>query len=143
MRLIKFTTESDSSPQVGVIEGEQVVPLARGPQALTAILHADDFLHKIEDLLAASPERIDLASIKVTAPIDHQEVWARGSHMNAASRHARKNRHKGELSTTRFIAHLGRNSSSKPLPAGFAGLRSRSGSAAIAAGRFQSPNLPW
>ena len=48
MRLIKFTTDSDSTPQVGLIDGEQVVPLASGPQALSAILHAEDFLHKIQ-----------------------------------------------------------------------------------------------
>ncbi len=78
MRLIKFTTDSDSTPQVGLIEGEQVVPLASGPQALSAILHAEDSLHKIQARLAASRQRLDLASIQVNAPIDSQEVWAAG-----------------------------------------------------------------
>jgi len=78
MRLIKFTTDFDSTPQVGLIEGEQVVPLASGPQALSAILHAEDFLHKIKARLAASQQRLDLASIQVNAPIDHQEVWGAG-----------------------------------------------------------------
>ena len=69
MRLIKFTTDSDSTPQVGLMDGEQVVPLASGPQALSAILHADDFLHKIQERMAASQQRIDVASIQVNAPI--------------------------------------------------------------------------
>lgn len=78
MRLIKFTTASNSTPQVGLMDGEQVVPLASGPQALSAILHADDFLHKIQAALASSRQRIDLASIQVNAPIDNQEVWGAG-----------------------------------------------------------------
>jgi 2-dehydro-3-deoxy-D-arabinonate dehydratase len=78
MRLIKFTTDSDSTPQVGLIEGEQVVPLASGPDTLSAILHGEDFLHKIQALLAASQKRLDLASILVDAPIDSQEVWGAG-----------------------------------------------------------------
>ncbi len=78
MRLIKFTTDSDSTPQVGLMDGEQVVPLASGHQALSAILHADDFLHKIQAAPASSRQRIDLASIQVNAPIDNQEVWGAG-----------------------------------------------------------------
>ncbi len=78
MRLIKFTTDSDSTPQVGLIEGEQVVPLASGPQALSAILHGEDVLHKIQAGRAASQQRLDLGSIRVQAPIDSQEVWGAG-----------------------------------------------------------------
>jgi 2-dehydro-3-deoxy-D-arabinonate dehydratase len=78
MRLIKFTTEFDSTPQVGLIDGEQVVPLASGTQALSAILHADDVLHKIQERRDAARHRYDFASIKVQAPIDNQEVWGAG-----------------------------------------------------------------
>jgi len=78
MRLIKFTTDSDSTPQVGLIEGKQVVPLASGPQALSAILHAEDYLHKIQASQAATQQRLSVASIQVNAPIDHQEVWGAG-----------------------------------------------------------------
>jgi hypothetical protein len=84
MRLIKFTTDSDSTPQAGLMDGERVVPLASGPQALSAILHADDFLHKIQAALASSRPRIDLASIQVNAPIDNpipsNGKWARWSY---------------------------------------------------------------
>ena len=58
MRLIKFTTESDSTPQVGLIDGEQVVPLASGTHALSAILHADDLLHKIQARRDAAPAEV-------------------------------------------------------------------------------------
>lgn len=78
MRLIKFTTGSDSTPQVGLIDGDQVVPLATGPQALTAILHGEDLLHKVQERLATTRSRLDLTSVQVSAPIDNQEVWGAG-----------------------------------------------------------------
>ena len=105
MRLIKFTTDADSTPRAGVIEGEQVLPLAAGPQALSAILHADDLLHKIEASLAAARERIDLAAIQVSAPIDNQEVWARGSPM------AQQAGTPGRIGTGRIVLQPGLSSS--------------------------------
>ena len=78
MRLIKFTTESDSTVQVGLIDGEQVVPLGSGPQALSAILHANDVLHKIQVCRDSAQQRLDLVSVRMIAPIDNQEVWGAG-----------------------------------------------------------------
>ena len=42
MRLLKFSTPADPTPRVGLIDGEHVIPLASGAEALTRILHADD-----------------------------------------------------------------------------------------------------
>jgi 2-dehydro-3-deoxy-D-arabinonate dehydratase len=78
MRLIKFTTNSESTPQVGLIDGEQVVVLASGTQALSAILHSDNLLHKIQAGRDAARQRFDLESIQVQAPIDNHEVWGAG-----------------------------------------------------------------
>ena len=78
MRLIKFTTESDSTPQVGLIDGAEVVPLASGTDALSAILHADDLLHKVQTCRDTARQKFDLAMVQVKAPIDNQEVWGAG-----------------------------------------------------------------
>jgi 2-dehydro-3-deoxy-D-arabinonate dehydratase len=78
MRLIKFTAESDSTPQVGVIDGQRVIPLASGTQALSAILHADNLLHKIQTLCDGAHQTFELAAVQVKAPIDDQEVWGAG-----------------------------------------------------------------
>ncbi len=78
MRLIKFTTRSDPAPQAGLIDGDTVVPLASGPGALSAILHAEDVLHKVQQGVEAARQRFDVASIRMEAPIDAQEVWGAG-----------------------------------------------------------------
>ena len=143
MRLIKFTTESDLTPQVGLIDGEQIVPLASGPQALSAILHADDFLHKIQARRDASRQRFDRASIQVNAPIDSQEVWAQESRMSVASRRASRSRSGEVRFMTRSIVQPAPSSSSRPPPVVWWGRASRSGFAAIVDGAFPSRSLPW
>jgi 2-dehydro-3-deoxy-D-arabinonate dehydratase len=78
MRLIKFTTESDSTPRVGLLNEDRVVPLASGPRALSEILHAGNVRGAIEDRLQTAPAPIDLATVVVQPPIDAQEVWGAG-----------------------------------------------------------------
>ncbi len=78
MRLIKFTNESDKTAFVGLIDGEQVIPLASGPLALTEILHAEDVPQRVHACLGRAGRPLDLTSVRVLAPIDNQEVWGAG-----------------------------------------------------------------
>jgi 2-dehydro-3-deoxy-D-arabinonate dehydratase len=78
MRLVKFSTSSDPTPRVGLLEGEQVIPIASGPNCLSAILHAADVPDKVQQLLAAADPALELASVQLEAPLDKQEVWGAG-----------------------------------------------------------------
>ena len=78
MRLIKYATESDSTPWVGLLDGDRVAPLARGPRALSEILHAGNVLDAIGERLRTAAAPLDLATVLVQAPIDAQEVWGAG-----------------------------------------------------------------
>ncbi len=78
MRLIKFTTEFDSTPRVGQVDGDRVVPLACGPRALSEILHVGNVPDTIQDRLRTAATPLDLARVVVQAPIDGQEVWGAG-----------------------------------------------------------------
>jgi 2-dehydro-3-deoxy-D-arabinonate dehydratase len=78
MRLVKFSTTSDPTPRVGLLETEKVIPIASGPDCLSAILHAENVRNKIHQLLAAADPAVDLASIQLQAPLDKQEVWGAG-----------------------------------------------------------------
>jgi 2-dehydro-3-deoxy-D-arabinonate dehydratase len=78
MRLVKFSTPSDPTRRVGVLEAEQVIPIASGPNCLSAILHAADVPHKVQQLLAAAGPPLELASIQLEAPLDKQEIWGAG-----------------------------------------------------------------
>lgn len=78
MGLIKFTTDSDSTPRVGLLDGDRVVPLVSGPRALSEILHAGNVLDAIGEHLQTAAAPLDLATVLVEAPIDGQEVWGAG-----------------------------------------------------------------
>ena len=78
MRLVKFSIASDPTPRVGLLEGEQVIPIGSGSNCLSAILHAENLPHKIQQLRAAADPRLALASVQLQAPLDLQEVWGAG-----------------------------------------------------------------
>ena len=78
MRLIKFTTKSDPTPRVGQLDGERVLPLAQGADALSRVLHSGHVLGAIAEGLRTGGDPIDLAAVEVQAPIDAQEVWGAG-----------------------------------------------------------------
>ena len=101
MRLVKFSTTSDPTPRVGLLETEQVIPIAPGRDCLSAILHADNVPHKIHQLLATADPAVELSSIQLQAPLDKQEVWGAGSRTNEASKLVRRNPKPALLSTTR------------------------------------------
>jgi 2-dehydro-3-deoxy-D-arabinonate dehydratase len=78
MRLIKFSTAADTTARVGLLDGAGVVPLAAGPDALSRILHAEDVPREVSDLANKAGSPVSLASVRVLAPIDRQEVWGAG-----------------------------------------------------------------
>jgi 2-dehydro-3-deoxy-D-arabinonate dehydratase len=78
MRLIKFTTADHPAPRVGLLQGDQVVPLASGNRCLTDLLHADDVEDRIRRQMEAAGSPLASASVRVLAPLDEQEVWGAG-----------------------------------------------------------------
>ena len=81
MRLVKFSTTSDPTPRVGLLETEQVIPIASGRDCLSTILHAGNVPHKIHQLLATADPAVELSSIQLHAPLDKQEVSGHGRHV--------------------------------------------------------------
>ena len=79
MRLIKFTTKSDSTPRVGRLDGDRVEPLASGPRGpLRDSPRGECPRRHRRQRLAKAAAPLDLASVLVQAPIDAQEVWGAG-----------------------------------------------------------------
>lgn len=80
MRLIKFSTGSDPAPRVGLIDGEDVIPLGSGPGALSEILHSRDVADEVERRArdAGAGARLGRGSVRLLAPLDRQEVWGAG-----------------------------------------------------------------
>src|SRR4051794_27716650 len=78
MRLAKFARGVETTPNVGLVEGEHLRPLATGATALSDLLHSGDVPAAVRALAARSHERIELASVRLLAPLDGQEVWGAG-----------------------------------------------------------------
>ncbi|WP_165250791.1 fumarylacetoacetate hydrolase family protein [Paludisphaera soli] len=78
MNLVKFATDADPSPRVGLLQGDEVVPLGGGSSRLSEILHSGDPAGTVRDLAARAEKSLPLASIRLLAPIDRQEVWGAG-----------------------------------------------------------------
>src|SRR5512135_3545678 len=77
MQITKYVTGSDSTPQVGLVEGDRVRPLGAGASRLSDLLHADDIEGRIDALVQGSPA-LPLGAVQLRAPIDAQEVWGAG-----------------------------------------------------------------
>jgi len=69
----------DGQPGVGIVARDQVTPLARTAEfaTLSDILHADDPAAAARSLMQGGTSA-PLASVRLLAPIDRQEVWAAG-----------------------------------------------------------------
>jgi len=79
MQLAKLLN-SQGSPTVGKVEGDQVVILdlaSAGFSSLAELLAAPD-VAAIANKLVATGERVAIKSAKLLPPIDSQEVWAAG-----------------------------------------------------------------
>ena len=78
MRIMKFTTSDDPLPQLGVIRGDSVLPVARGELALSEFLHSDDPSRTLDGLLLSAGSPLRIVEVSVLAPLDRQEVWGAG-----------------------------------------------------------------
>ena len=78
MQIMKFATNDDRTPHVGVVHGDELVAIGRGEAMLTELLHSHDPFAKIRGLLANSTRSFPIQSIRVLAPLDEQEVWGAG-----------------------------------------------------------------
>ncbi|MDG3002785.1 fumarylacetoacetate hydrolase family protein [Paludisphaera mucosa] len=78
MRLVKYTLAPEGSPRVGLLDGDSIVPLGEGPLRLSEILHDIDPASAVRALAAAAQTRHQIASVRLLAPIDRQEVWGAG-----------------------------------------------------------------
>jgi 2-dehydro-3-deoxy-D-arabinonate dehydratase len=79
MRLCRFK-ESDGPPRVGCIVGNaSVLDLsAAGIREMEPLLEADNCAANLEKLAAQKLPQIGLATVRLLAPLERQEVWAAG-----------------------------------------------------------------
>lgn len=79
MKLVAFQV-SGGPRQIGILDGEQITPLATSGQypTLQSVLEADNPAAAAQSLVDKSAQPVALSSAKLLAPIDQQEVWAAG-----------------------------------------------------------------
>src|SRR5262249_8191889 len=76
-QLVRFS--SAATPHgVGMLRQSSVIPLAGPSQALSDLLERDDPASAAKALVQAGAARLELADVRLLAPIDRQEVWAAG-----------------------------------------------------------------
>lgn len=78
MRIAKFLSESDSTPSVGLVEGERIVPLGSGALFLSELLQVPDLEVRIRELSEQSGTSLPLDGVQLLAPLDSHEVWGAG-----------------------------------------------------------------
>lgn len=81
MQLARYEDE-EGLPSVGVVENDRLRPLVRSIDGrrvtLASLLEEDDPQESARDQIDQTTPARDLASIRILAPIDHQEVWGAG-----------------------------------------------------------------
>jgi len=78
MQIMKFAIDIDRTPQVGIVQGDRLMPVGRGAASLTDLLHSADRAERVRSLLASPQKGLSIASVRVLAPLDEQEVWGAG-----------------------------------------------------------------
>ena len=78
MQIMKFATNDDRTPCVGVVAGDELIPVGRGDGSLTELLHSANPAAKLRERLASPSPPLSLRSVRVLAPLDEQEVWGAG-----------------------------------------------------------------
>lgn len=81
MRICQFTSGAETTPQFGLINGDQVIDVAQagGASSLTEALGLDrQAMMTVLANAASNGDGVPLASVTLAAPIDAQEVWAAG-----------------------------------------------------------------
>jgi 2-dehydro-3-deoxy-D-arabinonate dehydratase len=78
MQLYRYALENDPTPRVGVRHQDHLVALGSGPGCLSAILHASDVQTAIAKATSEEGAAVPLDSVRLLAPLEHQEVWGAG-----------------------------------------------------------------
>ena len=78
MKLAKFATKNNATPKLGLIEEGNIRTLSSRPRALTELLNSKDLESTIRSMAATSEVIEPLASVRLLAPLDDQEVWGAG-----------------------------------------------------------------
>jgi len=78
MNLVRYATENDPSPCVGLLQGAELVPLGGGASRLSEILHGADPAGTVRTSAGATADRVALSTVRLLAPIERQEVWGAG-----------------------------------------------------------------
>jgi len=78
MNLVRYATENDPSPRVGLLQGAELVPLGGGASRLSEILHGADPAGTVRASAGAIADRVALSSVRLLPPIERQEVWGAG-----------------------------------------------------------------
>jgi 2-dehydro-3-deoxy-D-arabinonate dehydratase len=78
IQLMKFVMTGDRTPSVGVVRGDELIPVARGEGSLTEIFCSTDPGAKLRALVANSKSSVEIRAVEVLAPLDAQEVWGAG-----------------------------------------------------------------
>jgi 2-dehydro-3-deoxy-D-arabinonate dehydratase len=78
MKIIKFTTPNDLVPRVGVLNDDLVTMIGYGQTCLTELLHSDNHAGIVRDGQAIWGRICEVASVRIHAPLDNQEVWGAG-----------------------------------------------------------------
>jgi 2-dehydro-3-deoxy-D-arabinonate dehydratase len=78
MQIMKFATNDDRTPCVGVVAGDELIPVGRGDGSLSELLHSANPGAKLRERLASPSPPFSVRSVRVLAPLDGQEVWGAG-----------------------------------------------------------------
>ncbi|AGA26565.1 fumarylacetoacetate (FAA) hydrolase family protein [Singulisphaera acidiphila DSM 18658] len=78
MRIAKFLSETDSTPAVGLVHGERIVPLGSGVSFLSELLQLPDPEARIRELADRAGADLPLERVRLLAPLDAHEVWGAG-----------------------------------------------------------------
>jgi len=78
MQIMKFAMDDGQTTHVGVVQGDELIPVGQGERALSEILHADDPTTRLRDVMAQAQSRVAISTVRALAPIEEQEVWGAG-----------------------------------------------------------------
>jgi 2-dehydro-3-deoxy-D-arabinonate dehydratase len=79
MKLCRFAAGSHWTPKVGILGTDSVQDLsAAGIGSLSALLESPNLVAVVQALAATPLPTHSLDSVRLLAPVDHQEVWAAG-----------------------------------------------------------------
>ena len=82
MPLCRFRVGNNARPQLGLIDGDRVIPVAAagGPTTMAQALQLrrDELHARLDEVRAAGTGAQPLTDVMVCVPVDQQEVWAAG-----------------------------------------------------------------